>query len=326
MDTIRWGMIGCGAVTEQKSGPGFALADGSALVAVMSRTKEKAEDWARRHRVPRAYDSAEALLADEEVDAVYVATHPDTHLHYTLMAAELGKPVYCEKPLGRSWEESRRMVEFCKARNVPLFSAYYRRSLRKYQTVKDMVMSGFLGPVRAVHVQMFQKLSEADSRDGGTWRVRPEISGGGMFHDVGSHALDLIDWIVGPITAARGIGMNQSGAYRADDVVTGHFTTEGGVVGTGLFVFNTFKDEDVTTIYCEGGSLSYSVLDIAAPIVMTSERGGVEMIEMPTPPKHVAGPLIQSVVNELLGRGTCPSSGESGARTDWVIEQMLKGS
>lgn len=326
MDTVRWGMIGCGAVTEQKSGPGFALADGSQLVAVMSRTKEKAEDWARRHRVPRAYDSAEALLADEEVDAVYVATHPDTHLHYTLMAAELGKPVYCEKPLGRSWEESHRMVEFCKARNVPLFSAYYRRSLRKYQTVKGMVMSGFFGPVRAVHVQMFQTLSEADSRDGGTWRVRPEISGGGMFHDVGSHALNLVDWIVGPITAARGIGMNQSGAYRADDVVTGHFTTEGGVVGTGLFVFNTFKDEDVTTIYLEGGSIAYSVLDIAAPIVMTTARGGVEMIEMPTPPRHVAGPLIQSVVNELLGRGTCPSSGESGSRTDWVIEQMLKGS
>ena len=324
MEKIRWGMIGCGSVTEQKSGPGFYKADGSRLVAVMSRTKEKAEDWARRHHVERAYDSAEMLLDDPQVDAVYVATHPDTHCHYTLMAAERGKPVYCEKPLGRTWEESHRMVTFCKEQGVPLFSAYYRRALPKYQMVQQLVESGTYGPVRALHIFMGQAIKDEDRTQGGTWRVRPDISGGGMFHDVGSHALDLVDWIIGPITKAQGMGMNQSGVYHADDVVSSHFTVDGGIVGTGLWVFNTAKDEDLTTIYLERGKIEFSVLDIASPITITTEKKQ-ESITAPDPPPHVAQPLIQTVVDELLGRGTCPSTGESGQRTDWVIEQILSG-
>lgn len=323
MDTIRWGMIGCGSVTELKSGPGFYKADGSALVAVMSRTRSRAEDWARRHAVARAYDNIDALLEDREVDAIYVATHPNTHRLYTLLAADCGKPVYCEKPLGMNWAESLQMVNFCRERGVPLFSAYYRRALPKYQMVKALIDGGVYGPARAVHISMSQAITDEDRLDGGSWRVQAEISGGGRFHDVGSHALDLVDWFFGPIVRASGAGMNQSGAYGADDLVHGHFTTEGGIAGTGLWAFNTYRDEDCTTIILEGAKIEYSVLDIAAPIIVTTQTG-VETIAVPAPPEHVAQPLIQTVVDELLGRGTCPSTGASGSRTDWVIEQLLK--
>lgn len=321
---IRWGMIGCGSVTEQKSGPGLYKAKDSELVAVMSRTRSRAEDWARRHKVARAYDNIDALLSDPEVDAIYVATHPNTHRLYTLLSADCGKPVYCEKPLGMNWEESQQMVSFCKERNVPLFSAYYRRALPKYQMVKALIDGGTYGNARGVHIYMGQAIADEDRTDGGTWRVRTEISGGGKFHDVGSHALDLIDWFFGPITRASGTGMNQSGAYEADDLVHGHFTTAGGVAGTGLWAFNTCRNEDYTTIILEGAKIEYSVLDIAAPITVTT-AAGTEVIAVPSPPEHVAQPLIETVVDDLLGRGVCPSTGESGSRTDWVIEQLLKG-
>src|SRR5882757_10269989 len=102
---IRWGIIGCGDVTEVKSGPALQRATGSALVAVMRRDRAKAEDYARRHGVARAYDDAAALIADPDVDAVYVATPPSSHAAYTLAAARAGKPVYVEKPMALSHAE-----------------------------------------------------------------------------------------------------------------------------------------------------------------------------------------------------------------------------
>ena len=101
MRTIRWGMIGCGDVTEVKSGPGFQKANNSSLVAVMRRNGELAQDYARRHGVPRWYDNAEALIDDPQVDAVYVATPPASHKDYTVKCAAAGKPVYVEKPIDR---------------------------------------------------------------------------------------------------------------------------------------------------------------------------------------------------------------------------------
>src|SRR5258706_10250264 len=91
---IRWGIIGCGDVTEVKSGPALQRATGSALVAVMRRDRAKAEDYARRHGVARAYDDGAALIEDPDVDAVYVATPPSSHLDYALAAAKAGEPVY----------------------------------------------------------------------------------------------------------------------------------------------------------------------------------------------------------------------------------------
>ncbi|MGE4455263.1 MAG: Gfo/Idh/MocA family protein, partial [Sphaerochaeta sp.] len=156
MQQIRWGIIGCGDVTEVKSGPGFQKAEGSQLVAVMRRNAEKAADYAKRHHVDTWYDDAIKLIEDPRVDAVYIATHPDTHRSYTLLAAEKGKPVYCEKPLGYSYEQSKEMVEYCKQQGVPLYSAYYRRALPKFLKIKELVDNGILGEIRAVHIEMLQ--------------------------------------------------------------------------------------------------------------------------------------------------------------------------
>jgi len=106
----RWGIIGCGDVTEVKSGPGFQQATGSALVAVMRRDLSKAQDYARRHGVPRAYNSADALISDPEVDAVYIATPPSSHCELTLAVAAAGKPCLVEKPMARNHAECERMV------------------------------------------------------------------------------------------------------------------------------------------------------------------------------------------------------------------------
>ncbi|HQP36635.1 MAG TPA: Gfo/Idh/MocA family oxidoreductase, partial [Polyangiaceae bacterium] len=96
---IRWGMIGCGDVTERKSGPAFQKARESALVAVASRSPERAKDWALRHGVGRWHADAQALIDDPEVDIVYVATPPSSHAELALRCAAAGKPAYVEKPM-----------------------------------------------------------------------------------------------------------------------------------------------------------------------------------------------------------------------------------
>lgn len=321
MKTIRWGIIGCGNVTEKKSGPGFQKAEGSALVAVMRRDGQKAADYARRHNVPVWYDDAQKLIDDPNVDAIYIATHPNTHMEYTLKAAKAGKPVYCEKPLGISSEQSKAMVAFCKQQGVPFYSAYYRRALPKYLKIKNMLDSGILGEIRYVHVEMHQSIAEVDMQDGGSWRVTTELSGGGRFLDVGSHALDLLDWYLGPITSAQGYTENQSKTYQAEDILTGSWMTDAKVMGSGIFCFNTFKNEDCTTICGSKGEISYSVLDLEEPITLRTAEN-TTLIEVDKAPEHVAQPLIQTVVDSLLGKGSCQSTGESGSRTDWVMEKL----
>src|SRR5687768_17696565 len=124
MKPIRWGIIGCGDVTEVKSGPALQNAEHSRLVAVMRRTGSLARDYAERHGVPRWYDDADALIGDPEVDAVYVATPPDSHKDYTLRAARAGKPVYVEKPMALNFAECQAMVQACRDAGVPLFVAF----------------------------------------------------------------------------------------------------------------------------------------------------------------------------------------------------------
>jgi predicted dehydrogenase len=324
---IRWGIIGCGDVTEKKSGPGFQKARGSALVAVMRRSAELAADYAKRHGVPRWYDDADRLIEDPDVDAVYVATPPGSHMEYTLRAAAAGKPVYVEKPMARDHDECLRMVEACRAarggKGVPLFVAYYRRGLAKFLRIKQMIDEGRIGDVRIVQMTMFQRPNPLE-RDRATlpWRVLPEIAGGGRFLDLASHALDILDFLLGPIAETTGRAANQAGLYDAEDVVTGTWIHKTGVVGAGLWCFTAHDRVDRCEIVGSKGVLTFDILEGGPTELWTSE--GRQSFDDPNP-EHVQQPLIQTIVDELRGVGTCPSTGESGARTSWVMDRMLEG-
>lgn len=318
MTRIRWGIIGCGDVTEVKSGPAFAKADGSALVAVMRRTAELAEDYARRHGVPRWYADAEALVRDPEVDAVYVATPPSSHREYVLLAARHDKPVYVEKPMAMNHRECLDMVAACRDAGVPLFVAYYRRALPRILHVKALIDDNAIGTVRAVSVTLFRR--HAMVADALPWRVDPAVAGGGLFVDLASHTLDLLDFILGPIATVTGSAANQGGFYAAEDIVSASFTFESGVHGTGLWCFAADRNDDHVAIIGDAGRLMFSTFDDMSVLL---RRDTVENVETVDHPPHVQQPLIQTIVDTLRGRGTCPSTGESGARTSRVMDALL---
>jgi predicted dehydrogenase len=321
MRTIRWGIIGCGDVTEVKSGPGFQKADHSRLVAVMRRTGERARDYAKRHGVPRWYDDAEALIRDPEVDAVYVATPPASHKAYTLLSAQAGKPVYVEKPMAMNAAECEEMVAACRAAGVPLFVAYYRRALARFLKVKELVDTGAIGEVRYVTLSLLQPPAP-DEQDPQAlpWRVLPEIAGGGRFVDLACHMLDFLDYVLGPIRAVRGFAANQGSRYPAEDIVTGTFVFASGVQGAGTWCFTGFERRDRTEIVGTRGSVTYSTFD-AGPVLLTTGEGSTTFVY--DDPPHIQQPLIQTVVEALNGVGPCPSTGESAARTSRVMDQML---
>ncbi len=322
MRTIRWGIIGCGDVTEVKSGPALQKADHSRLVAVMRRTGTLAQDYAQRHGVPRWYDDAEALIHDPEVDAVYIATPPDSHKAYTLRCAQAGKPVYVEKPMALNVDECTSMIEACRAAEVPLFVAYYRRALARFLNIKALLDQQAIGEVRFVKIALYQPLKENEQNPQALpWRVRPEIAGGGHFVDLASHMLDFLDAALGPISAVQGVAANQAQRYPAEDIVTGTFVFESGVQGVGTWCFSAYDRWDRTEIVGSEGKITYSTFN-AEPVVLTT-RAGSKTYSHAYPP-HIQQPLIQTVVNALNGVGVCPSTGESAARTTWVMEQMLE--
>jgi predicted dehydrogenase len=323
MRTIRWGIIGCGDVTEVKSGPGFQKAHHSSLVAVMRRTGDLARDYAQRHGVPKWYDNAEALIHDPDVDAVYIATPPAFHKAYTLLCAQAGKPVYVEKPMALNFDECQVMLQACHAAQVPLFVAYYRRALSRFRKVKELIDAQTIGDVRFIHLTLYQPLAPEELLpETLPWRVLPDVAGGGRFVDLASHMLDFLDYVFGPIRAVQGFASNQAGRYPAEDIVTGTFLFGSGVHGVGTWCFTGYDRWEVTEIVGSDGKLAYTTFN-SHPIILTTREGRTELSY--EDPAHIQQPLIQTVVDALNGIGSCPSTGESAARTSWAMDQMLKG-
>jgi predicted dehydrogenase len=322
MQTIRWGIIGCGDVTEKKSGPAFQNCTNSRLTAVMRRNAQKAEDYARRHQVPKWYADAEELIHDQEVDAVYIATPPDSHRDYTLRVAEAGKPVYVEKPMARTGRECQQMIEACQKNKVPLFVAYYRRSLPRFLKVKELLNTHVIGEIRTVSVRLSVPVqhSEYPPRDL-PWRVVTQTAGGGLFFDLASHTLDILDFYFGPVAEASGLAANLMHMYEAEDVVSAAFRFESGIIGSGLWCFNTGNDTDIIEISGEKGQIT--IPTFAHSPVQLSQKTGGQSWEI-AHPDHIQHPHIQSIVDELNGKGHCPCHGEDGARTARVMDSIME--
>ena len=315
---VRWGIIGCGDVTEVKSGPGFRKANGSQLVAVMRRDAVKAADYAKRHGVARWYADADALIGDPDVDAVYIATPPDSHADYAVKVAAARKPAYIEKPMARHTAECDRMIAAFAREKLPLFVAYYRRRLPRFLKAEELIRSGAIGRVTSVSYRLLQPQHRTEE----SWRVDVTAAGAGHFLDVGSHALDAIDYLMGELTDVHGNAANLASSAPVEDVVTLSFRTACGAPGTMLCNFASAIRDDTLRITGTEGEVSFSVFG-TDPVRFESGTGS-QVFDLPNPP-HVAQPLIQTVVDDLLGRGVCPSTGESARRTTHVMDIALAG-
>jgi predicted dehydrogenase len=320
---INWGIIGCGNVTEVKSGPAFNKVKDSCLVAVMRRNESLAADYARRHNVPRFYSNAADLINDKEVDAVYVATPPGSHADYAVEVLKAGKPVYIEKPMALNYTECLKINGAAEKYKMPVFVAYYRRALPGFLLVKKMIEEGKIGKVRFVQLQLFKSLSEDEKAGRLPWRVDPVLSGGGHFFDLACHQLDWFDYVFGPVRQVRSVVVNQAGLYKAEDFVSAEFVFPGDVVLTGTWSFTVSPESsrDTIEIFGSEGSIRFSTFDFI-PIVLTNTSG--KQVFDNDRPEHVQYYLIDKIVQALHGRGESPSTGVTAARTSRVMDEVVK--
>jgi 1,5-anhydro-D-fructose reductase (1,5-anhydro-D-mannitol-forming) len=317
---VRWGIVGCGDVTEVKSGPAFRRVPGSSVSACMRRDADRARDYARRHGIERwTTDAAEVIDADD-VDAVYVATPPSSHLDYVRRAAAAGKPVYVEKPMALDRAGAAAMVAACEAAGVPLFVAYYRRAQRRFEFARARLRDGSIGEPTLVQCELHQPAPVDPGHAG--WRWDPAVGGDGLLLDVGSHGLDLLDHWFGPIAEVRGFAASRLPWSRVTDEVVGAFRFESGMHGVGTWGFAGATRRDRITVVGTAGRLAVPLF-ADGPVKVTDARGGVAEHAI-AQPAHVQEPLIATIVDELLGRGgSCPSTGASALRTQAVLDALL---
>lgn len=323
MKQIKWGFIGCGEVTEKKSGPAFNMIEGSCIEAVMSRNKEKARSYAERHGVAKWYTDPVSLIEDKEVNAIYIATPPSSHATYAIMAMKAGKPVYVEKPLAASYEDCIRINRISKETGVPCFVAYYRRYLPYFEKVKELIKEGVIGKVLNVQLRFSVPPRDLDyNSDNLPWRLQPDIAGGGYFYDLAAHQLDLLQELFGVITRAHGYPTNRGSLYKAEDCISACFLFESGVAGSGSWCFVGHKSakEDHIELIGDKGTLTFSVFTYD-PILIVNEEG-TRSIRIPNP-KHVQMPLIQNVTQHLQGFGLCKCDSVSATPVNWVMDRIL---
>lgn len=324
MKKISWGIIGCGDVTEMKSGPAFNKVGNSELVAVMRRDAARAEDYARRHQVPKWYSSADDLINDPSINAIYIATPPSSHEMYTRAALAAGKCVYVEKPMTTSAQSATNMLNAVTSTQGRLVVAHYRRAQPLFKKVRDLVQQGAIGEPRFARLKLYKRaLSPADLAIPKTaWRVDPTEAGGGLFHDLSPHQLDLMYFFFGEPESFSGFANNQGKLYAADDMVTGNILFRSGVHFTGTWCFNIpDTEEDHCEIVGSRGRLTFRFFE-PAPVIVTID--GEERQLNFDPLQHVQQPMIAETVRYFLGEGPNPCSAEEGLRVMQMIDGFTK--
>lgn len=319
-ETIKWGIIGCGNVTEVKSGPAYKMIEGFKLVAVMRRNLELAKDYAERHKVQRYYNDADLLINDPEVDAVYIATPPDTHHYYAMKVAQANKICCIEKPMATSYKESIEITNTFKAKGLPLFVAYYRRSLPRFNKVKSLLEEKVIGDVRHINWYLSRTPSDLDKSDEYNWRTDVKIAPAGYFDDLASHGLDLFIYLLGDINEAKGITSNQQQLYTAKDIISASWEHENGVLGIGMWSFGVYKREDKVRIIGSNGELSFSIFGEEPIEVITSDKIEQVFIENP---KHIQQFHVENIYKHLFDKVRHPSTGETATHTAWVMDKIL---
>jgi predicted dehydrogenase len=318
---INWGVIGCGKVCEVKSVPAYQITESFEVKSVMRRDLNQLKDFAKRHLISNYTTDAETVINDTTIDAIYIATPPDTHLHYALKVVKAGKPCCIEKPLSPNYSESLEIVKAFQKKNIPLFVAYYRRSLPRFKKVKNWLDNNYIGTVRHISAHLSKPANDLDLSKSYNWRTDSKIAPGGYFDDLASHGLDLFSFLLGHIIDAKGISLNQQKLYSAKDAISASWLHENGITGSGTWHFGCNGHLDTVTIYGSTGTIDFSVFH-EKPIILKSETKNEELfIENP---KHIQQYHVENMSNYFKGIiNAHPSTGETALHTSWVMDKIL---
>lgn len=320
---VRWGIVGAGDVCETKSGPAFDKVPNSKLVAVMRRNELKAADYAQRHGVSKYYTKADEIINDPDINAIYIATPPAYHKEYTLAALQAGKAVYVEKPVALNSDSCLKMIEAEAQYKLPVTVAHYRRGLDMFIRIKDIINSGVIGKILFVNLDLWQAPSaKLIAHTEENWRINPAISGGGLFHDLAPHQLDLMIWFFGKPLQLKGFSTNQGGKYEAPDLTNLYVLFEKNIHLQGTWSFNvhTSAEKETCEIVGEKGKLVFSFF--RNPIIELHTEQGMEKLVFSIP-EHIQQPMIEKVVKYFTGKSENPCSLDDALQSLKMMDATL---
>jgi len=211
MDTLRWGVIGAGGIADRRTIPGMLDAKNARLVAVMEVSMEAAQRLCAKYNAKRAYDSEAALLADPEVDAVYIASPVVVHARQAMLAADAGKHILLEKPIAMNSGEGQQVLDYCADKGVRIGAGLMMRFGSHILRMKQEIAQGKIGTVVSGYSQFTLWLPPEE----GNWRQSREKAGGGCMMDMGVHTIDLMEYITG-MRATHVASFNETVAFDYD--------------------------------------------------------------------------------------------------------------
>ena len=217
MKKVRWGVIGAGGIAQRRTIPGMMQCENAGLIAVMEITPELAESCRAKWNCKKAYTSAEDLLNDPEIDAVYIASPVFLHAQQAMAAADAGKHILIEKPLAMTAAEGQEVVEHCKEKGVLIAAGFMMRFGACIQAMKKAIAEGKIGKPVSAYAQFTCWYPDIP----GAWRQKKTQGGGGALVDMGVHCIDLLQYVLGS-QAAEVAAMHgtQTFHYEVDDSST----------------------------------------------------------------------------------------------------------
>jgi predicted dehydrogenase len=319
IDTIRWGIIGCGNVAEFKSGPPLYRTPGSELIAVMRRDATKAADFAQRHGARRWYTDSAALIADTDVNAIYIASPHELHVEHVRLAAKAGKIVLCEKPLGISTAEAQACVEVCRLHGVPLSVPYYRRYWPIVRKMRELLNDGAIGRVVAARVQLADYFAGDPDR---LWLTSRASSGGGALANAGSHWVDLIRYLLGEVVnVSAHCSSHVSGFETEDTIVVQLETIAHALVSLSITLQSPINTNEFDISGTEGRLLASPLSD--GRLIL--DRAGEEPQVMVLPRSRFAhAEFIAELVDRLRSDQSVPVAGEEAVVVWRIMEAAYR--
>jgi len=340
MKSVSFGLIGCGDIAQKRVAPAIRDLQNCELVAVSRAQSQLAESFAKQFGARRWYADWRDLLRDDEVNAVYVATPVYLHVEQTIAAAEAGKHVLCEKPMGLNTAECDRMIAACRNNGVHLGVAYYRHFYPVVRRMKEIIQSSEIGKPVVAQINAFEWFDPPASHPR-AWLLNKEQSGGGPMFDFGCHRIEVLLDLFGRVNEVKSISANGFFKRQVEDVASAVFQFEQGTSATLTVAHSAREPQDTLDVFGSNGSLHVSVLN-EGKLKVLSEAG--ERVESLPPAANIHQPLIEDFVQAVLEGREPTVTGEIGravavmedrindtdedalvARTSWEEDGRLSG-
>jgi predicted dehydrogenase len=318
MGGLKWGLIGTGDIAQRRIAPALRDLPNCDLVSVSRSRYEFAEAFAKEFGARKWFADWRELVADPEIEAVYVATPVYLHAEQTIAAAEAGKHILCEKPMALSVKECDEMIAACRANGVKLGVAYYRRFYPAVRRVKQIVDSGEIGNVSVAQINAFEYYDPSPD-DPRHWFIEKAKSGGGPMMDFGCHRLEVLTNVFGRARRIESIVSADAFGREVEDTAAALIQFENGTTGAVTVTHAAIEPQDMLDIYGTRGSIHVPVLNRGD---LTIRVGSEERRESHPPAANFHQPLIEDFANAVLLNIEPAVGGECGKEISSLIEQI----